>query len=575
MGRCWELARQVVTSRWFVVAVGIWIQSTGGTSYCFGIYSQSLKIAMGYDQETLNTIAVFKTLGASVGIVSGLVYDVAPPWLVLAIGAVQSVFGYLMMWLAVTARIAPPPLWQMCAFMCVATNSATFFTTAVVVTCVKNFPNNRGMVIGLMKGFVGLGAAIMTQLFYGLHPSDPKSFLLMAACLPASVSLLFMAVIRPIPASEDLVQDQEAGGNFKLFSLVSILLAVYLMGVIVLQNVVLIGSSAVSLVICVVILSLLFLHFGVVINLEIKTYNDQLRLKEPLLNAHESWRSNSLPGSPFGPAVDREFSTVDVAFAGAEYSRKTPQRGEEHTVMEAFVSFDFWLLLMIMICSMGSGTTAMDNMGQIGLSLGYTQVQISTLVSLLSIWNFLGRFGGGYISELVLHSKDIPRTFCLALSLAILCGGHLVMASAFPGSLYVGSIIVGLCYGAQWTLMPAITSEIFGFSHFGTLFNTLGVASPVGAYVLSVKVAGYLYDIETKKEHDVHQMERKVIIMGSGDPGPLLCHGAHCFRLTFIILACVCLFGCFISWFLLIRTRHLYNHIHQKLQSGNHVQSLP
>ncbi|CAM6072868.1 unnamed protein product [Sphagnum tenellum] len=561
--------------RWFVVAVGIWIQSTGGTSYCFGIYSQSLKIAMGYDQETLNTIAVFKTLGASVGIVSGLVYDVAPPWLVLAIGAVQSVFGYLMMWLAVTARIAPPPLWQMCAFMCVATNSATFFTTAVVVTCVKNFPNNRGMVIGLMKGFVGLGAAIMTQLFYGLHPSDPKSFLLMAACLPASVSLLFMAVIRPIPASEDLVQDQEAGGNFKLFSLVSILLAVYLMGVIVLQNVVLIGSSAVSLVICVVILSLLFLHFGVVINFEIKTYNDQLRLKEPLLNVHESWRSNSLPGSPFGPAVDREFSTVDVAFAGAEYSRKTPQRGEEHTVMEAFVSFDFWLLLMIMICSMGSGTTAMDNIGQIGLSLGYTEVQISTLVSLLSIWNFLGRFGGGYISELVLHSKDIPRTFCLALSLAILCGGHLVMASAFPGSLYVGSIIVGLCYGAQWTLMPAITSEIFGFSHFGTLFNTLGVASPVGAYVLSVKVAGYLYDIEAKKEHDVHQMERRVIIMGIGDPGPLLCHGAHCFRLTFIILACVCLFGCFISWFLLIRTRHLYHHIHQKLQSGNHVQSLP
>ncbi len=164
-----------------------------------------------------------------------------------------------------------------------------------------------------LQGFVGLGAAIMTQLFYGLHPSDPKSFLLMAACLPASVSLLFMAVIRPIPASErDLVQDQEAGGNFKLFSLVSILLAVYLMGVIILQNVVLIGSSAVSLVICVVILFLLLLHFGVVINFEIKTYNDQLRLKEPLLNVHESWRSNSFPGSPFGPEVDQEFSVADL-----------------------------------------------------------------------------------------------------------------------------------------------------------------------------------------------------------------------------------------------------------------------
>jgi hypothetical protein len=101
--------------------------------------------------------------------------------------------------------------------------------------------------------------------------------------------------------------------------------------------------------------------------------------------------------------------------------------------MEAFVSFDFWLLLMIMICSMGSGTTAMDNMGQIGLSLGYTQVQISTLVSLLSIWNFLGRFGGGYISELVLHSKDIPRTFCLALSLVSLLTQCFVCCSSFHG----------------------------------------------------------------------------------------------------------------------------------------------
>jgi hypothetical protein len=85
--------------------------------------------------------------------------------------------------------------------------------------------------------------------------------------------------------------------------------------------------------------------------------------------------------------------------------------------MEAICSLDFWLLFMVMVCSLGSGTTAMDNMGQIGLSLGYTQVQINTLVALLNIWNCFGRFGGGFISELLLHSKDIPRPFSLALSL--------------------------------------------------------------------------------------------------------------------------------------------------------------
>uniref|UniRef100_A0A7I3ZM65 Uncharacterized protein n=1 Tax=Physcomitrium patens TaxID=3218 RepID=A0A7I3ZM65_PHYPA len=36
-----------------------------------------------------------------------------------------------------------------------------------------------------------------------------------------------------------------------------------------------------------------------------------------------------------------------------------------------------------------------------------------------------------------------------------MCIGHLIMASAVTGSLYAGSIIVGVCYGAQWSLMPA------------------------------------------------------------------------------------------------------------------------
>jgi hypothetical protein len=152
-GGVWTtLATKVLRSRWFVVVAGIWIQSTYGTAYCFGVYSQSLKLAMDYNQETLNTLAVFKTLGGAVGIVSGLLYDLFPwPWMVLAIGAVQNVFGYLMMWLAITARIARPPLWQMCVFLYVGTNSSTFAATAVVVTCLKIFPSNRGIVIGFLK----------------------------------------------------------------------------------------------------------------------------------------------------------------------------------------------------------------------------------------------------------------------------------------------------------------------------------------------------------------------------------------------------------------------------------------
>lgn len=97
--------------------------------------------------------------------------------------------------------------------------------------------------------------------------------------------------------------------------------------------------------------------------------------------------------------------------------RREPERGDDYSLKQATSSLDFWLLVITMACSMGSGTTAIDNMGQIGASLGYSQVNINTFISLISIWNFLGRFGAGVVSELLLHTKNISRPCCLALSL--------------------------------------------------------------------------------------------------------------------------------------------------------------
>ncbi|CAI0410901.1 unnamed protein product [Linum tenue] len=129
------------------------------------------------------------------------------------------------------------------------------------------------------------------------------------------------------------------------------------------------------------------------------------------------------------------------------------------------------ILFVATICGVGGTLTAIDNLGQIGTSLGYPKKSISTFVSLVSIWNYLGRVGSGFLSEIVLTRYKFPRPLMFTMILLFSCVGHLLIAFNVPGGLYAASIVIGFCFGAQWPLLFAIISEIFGLKYYSTLYN--------------------------------------------------------------------------------------------------------
>lgn len=81
--------------------------------------------------------------------------------------------------------------------------------------------------------------------------------------------------------------------------------------------------------------------------------------------------------------------------------KKGPEIGEDFTLMQAMAKPDLWLIFFSLILGSGSGLTIINNMGQICQSLG--DYNANVLVSMISIFNFLGRVGGGYFSELIVR----------------------------------------------------------------------------------------------------------------------------------------------------------------------------
>ncbi|KAK9290352.1 hypothetical protein L1049_008520 [Liquidambar formosana] len=549
-----SLGLHVLVGRWFMAFASFLIMSFAGAVYLFGLYSNDVKSSLGYDQSTLNLLSFSRDTGGNVGVISGLINEVMPPWVVVAIGAVTSFVGYFMIWLSITGRVAKPHVWQMCLYTAIGANSQTYVLTGVVVTCVRNFPARRGLVLGVLTGYVGLSGAIITQLYHAFFGDNSKSLILLIALLLTSVSFAFLPAIRVMK----VVQQANEVKILHNFLFVSLGLAGFLMAVIILQNWYNFSriEHAVS---AAVVIFLVLLPLAIVIKEESNLWESK---KQALHNGTTQVTTENAPAvkSTYSTAPPEATPPVEPPPQPSLQKKsdscfnntfKPPNRGEDYTTMQALVSIDMILIFITMACGLGGTLAVIDNLGQIGKSLAYPDDSMATFVSLVSIWNYFGRVVAGFGSEILLTKYQIPRPLILTLVLLVSCVGHLFIAFAVPSSLYFSSVIIGFCLGAQWPLMFAIISDLFGLKYYSSIVNFATIASPIGSYALNVKVVGYLYDKEALKQMAALGLARKV-----GED--LNCTGERCYRLSLFIITAVTLFGFVVSSILVLRTRKFY-----------------
>lgn len=132
----------------------------------------------------------------------------------------------------------------------------------------------------------------------------------------------------------------------------------------------------------------------------------------------------------------------------------------------------------------------------------------------------------------------------------------------WPGAIYVLSVMIGLCYGAHWAIVPAAISELFGLKSFGALYNFLTLASPAGSLVFSGVIASGIYDYEAKQQQELRRASNLL-----ADDDALTCTGTVCYSLTCGIMSGLCIIAFVLSLIVVHRTKRVYAQLYNK--AGN------
>lgn len=267
----------------------------------------------------------------------------------------------------------------------------------------RNFPLSRGTVAGLLKGYAGLSAAVFTEVYTMVLNGSASSLLLLLALGIPIIVLLMMYLVRPCtPAS---TEDSAEHCHFLFAQGASLAVAVYLLTTTILKDVLSFGNIM-SYILIVVMIILLMAPLAIPLKMTLFPVKRKKPAPEELVGGEESdpveplltaSPSATYLGSFYEP---EDISEVDLLLAvgeGAVKKKRRPRRGEDFKFHEAVVKADFWLLWTVYFLGVGSGVTVLNNLAQIGVASGTDDTTI--LLSLFSFCNFLGRLGGGAVSE--------------------------------------------------------------------------------------------------------------------------------------------------------------------------------
>ncbi|KAJ3209580.1 hypothetical protein HDU67_006063, partial [Dinochytrium kinnereticum] len=429
---------------------------SAGTFYAFSLYGPQLEKRLGYTASQTAAVASSSNLGVYLtGPIWGLLVDrVNPRWLFF-IAALFISTGYALASYSCQGSFGPSISYLLlCLFyFIIGVGSGGAYHTGLA-TNLRNWPPNfRGLAIGIpvaVFGLCGFICAAVGRAFFSYSLSIPKGSELMGA----------------------------GGGDAGSLDVPAFLAFLGIQGFIV------------NFIAAFVLTDIRHLRPGVI------SIDPPYQPRPVLASSNDDMNVSTPPRRPpsnvmSSPVMVDEEEEVDesvpfIQSAGSFRRGWTfPNLGEEEAKEDeeedllCFTQVDSYLLVLIMFAVTGTGLMVFNNIGTVILSLfppktpttdPSFQATQSLHVTILSVSGFAGRLATGALSDHLASSSTffVRRAAWAPMPCIImLLGSVMAMRVTAIEDLVAVSIVIGIAYGAVWTLVPVLVNEFFGSKRFG------------------------------------------------------------------------------------------------------------
>ncbi|KAJ9107002.1 hypothetical protein QFC19_002870 [Naganishia cerealis] len=448
-----------------------------GTNYVFSAYAPQLAARCGLSSTQLNLVGIAGNLGVyTSGPVWGVFIDRNGPRGVLACAAACIAVGYAgIRWLYVhspvrvgeAARADTRTVALLCVCMLLTGYAASAGLNASLNTVARSFPSSsRATASGITLAGFGLSAFFFSSLAHAVFPGRTDAFLSLLAIGTAAGMLVGVVAVRTVPVVDEeeeegyvpVHQDDEAG--------------------------------------------YVDIDTPAAVNAEPVLAEDDDYLTHPLHRSHNHTyyedsvpltvsrsRSTDLVRPSIDDTLPRSRSSLDrqdganeppcvpLLLPPAEKSLLGKAVTGQVSGRQLISSADFWTIVAILTLLSGTGLMYINNVGSVVLALAnhppslldtfpdpreVAKVQ-ARQVSVISIWNCLGRIIMGLVSDFAKTRYGVNRVwFTLAIALLFLASQLSVQMTTDMYALSLVSALLGSAYGMLFALLPILVLEWFG-----------------------------------------------------------------------------------------------------------------